>query len=128
MRSESDSTQFNVKDLGDQPPGTYLVRFEVPSGHPMNAPRGYALWADEVIVTDENMVEVYRDVNPDDAAVPLTFIAMFPKEFSWYMVAASLVETMSVAECAEQERTNIADREAIRRDFERVQKQARGDD
>lgn len=113
MRHELNTTIMVPKDLEDQTKAEYLVRFIYPgSSSPLS------LYADEIRVAD-GKIQAFVLGEPSPRAE-------FSHEFAWYTMRADLLEKTTVGELNERERVNIVEREAVRKELQRVYDRATG--
>lgn len=103
MRKAIDRTEYQPLDLGDQPPGEYLLRFEK-AGHPATI-----LWVDSV----EEPVLGGCWVGKRGGIQ----VVAFSTDYTWFTIHRDLVETLSQGDLQELVRVNAADGNKAYLDF-----------
>ena len=117
-RQDVNRTTYNVKDLGDQPEGEYLLRFELTTMDARSGPRALTtlMWVDSIECHGDYFMAFTKDQD--------TPVAFFPVDCEWFMLHRDQVDVMTYAEIYEHERKNLRTRMVAERQLMDAVKEA----
>lgn len=115
MKNELNRTTYNIKDLSDQTPATFLLRFET-NVLDAQGPRTLSttIWVDQVKQKGKFIVGIVND----------EVVVGFSVNCEWFAIHKDMIDVLTYAELHEQSRKNIAGRVALEAQYRAAYKHA----